>query len=146
MKRCQFLAADEARKFVTDGVTILTHGHTLAAKRVILNAADEGKLKRLYVTQMTDYQTQRLKNEREKLIEELKAKGVETIEILSRAAAYVMERVDIVVCGAEAVVESGAVVSQLGTYSMAIAAHVHKERYLAFILQSLIETVKYLSE
>ena len=39
-----------------------------------------------------------------------------------------MERVDLVICGAEAVVESGAVVSQLGTYSMAIAAHVHKER------------------
>ena len=62
-----------------------------------------------------------------KLIDELKSRGVETIHILSRAAAYVMERVDLVICGAEAVVESGAVVSQLGTYSMAIAAHVHKE-------------------
>ena len=41
-----------------------------------------------------------------------------------------MERVDVVICGAEAVVESGAVVSQLGTYSMAIAAHVHKVNLL----------------
>ena len=67
-----------------------------------------------------------------KLIEELKSRGVETVHILSRAAAYVMERVDLVICGAEAVVESGAVVSQLGTYSMAIAAHVHKERDTRF--------------
>ena len=37
-----------------------------------------------------------------------------------------MERVDIVLLGAEAVVESGAVVSAMGSYGIAIAAHVHK--------------------
>ena len=51
-----------------------------------------------------------------------------------------MERVDLVICGAEAVVESGAVVSQLGTYSMAIAAHVHKERDTRFKTPFLNQT------
>ena len=37
-----------------------------------------------------------------------------------------MERVDIVLLGAEAVVESGGVVSAMGSYGIAIAAHVHK--------------------
>jgi len=129
MRSCQHRAADECRKFIPDGATILTHGHTLAACHVILNACKQGKLKRLYVTEMTSDQTTRLKNERSKLIDELKSRGVETVHILSRAAAYVMERVDVVICGAEAVVESGAVVSQLGTYSMAIAAHVHKKPF-----------------
>ena len=52
--------------------------------------------------------------------------GVECYEILTRSAAYVMERVDIVLLGAEAVVESGGVVSAMGSYGIAIAAHVHK--------------------
>ena len=68
MRSCQFRAAEEARKFVPDGATILTHGHTLAATNVILNACEQGKLKRLYVTEMTSDQTPRLKNERSKAL------------------------------------------------------------------------------
>ena len=61
MRSCQHRAADECRKFIPDGATILTHGHTLAACHVILNACKQGKLKRLYVTEMTSDQTTRLK-------------------------------------------------------------------------------------
>ena len=127
MNWCQEKAAKEAAKFIPDGSTILTHGYTLAAARVLRDACTGGKLKRLYITALVGHESERVTEQRSKLLAELESKGVETIEILSRAAAYVMERVDMVICGAEAVVESGAVVSQLGTYSMAIAAHVHKE-------------------
>ena len=61
MRSCQYRAADECRKFIPDGATMLTHGHTLAATHVILNACKQGKLKRLYVTEMTSDQTTRLK-------------------------------------------------------------------------------------
>lgn len=41
---------------------------------------------------------------------------------LDAAAAYVMERVDIVLVGAEGVVENGGIVNKLGTYQLALAA------------------------
>ena len=60
---------------------------------------------------------------------ELREKGVECYEILSRAVAYVMERVDIVLIGAEAVVESGSVISGIGSYGIAVLADVHKKPF-----------------
>lgn len=38
---------------------------------------------------------------------EMKNSGVECYEVLTRSVAYLMERVDLVLIGAEAVVESG---------------------------------------
>ena len=151
MKTCRSKAANEAKKFIPDGATILTHGHSRAVvevvrvrlltfympfvSRSIQQASSEGKLKRLYVTKMTngsDAMTNLIEEMRFEMNENLNSKimfrknGVECYEILTRSAAYVMERVDIVLLGAEAVVESGAVVSAMGSYGIAIAAHVHK--------------------
>jgi len=121
MKTCRSKAANEAKKFIPDGATILTHGHSRAVVEVVRQASSEGKLKRLYVTKMTNGSDAMVN-----LLEEMRKNGVECYEILTRSAAYVMERVDIVLLGAEAVVESGAVVSAMGSYGIAIAAHVHK--------------------
>ena len=41
-------------------------------------------------------------------MDEMKKGGVECYEVLTRSVAYLMERVDLVLIGAEAVVESGA--------------------------------------
>ena len=70
MKTCRSKAANEAKKFIPDGATILTHGHSRAVVEVvrvrllaiyglfvsffIQQASSEGKLKRLYVTKMTN--------------------------------------------------------------------------------------------
>jgi len=42
--------------------------------------------------------------------------------VLDSAMAYVMERVDLVIVGAEGVVENGGIINKVGTYAMAIAA------------------------
>jgi hypothetical protein len=48
--------------------------------------------------------------------------GVPTTLILDSGAAYAMERVDMVLTGAEAVVENGGIVNKLGTYQIALCA------------------------
>lgn len=52
--------------------------------------------------------------------------------ILDTGVAYVMERVDMVLCGAEGVVESGGIINNLGTYQIAVVARAfHKPVYVA---------------
>ncbi|EKD05403.1 hypothetical protein A1Q2_00305 [Trichosporon asahii var. asahii CBS 8904] len=48
--------------------------------------------------------------------------GIPCTVILDSAVGYVMERVDMVLLGCEAVVESGALVSSVGTYQVALVA------------------------
>jgi translation initiation factor eIF-2B subunit alpha len=45
--------------------------------------------------------------------------------VLDSGVGYVMERVDMVLVGAEGVVESGGVINKLGTYTVALAAKAH---------------------
>lgn len=48
--------------------------------------------------------------------------GIPCTVVLDSAVGYVMERVDMVLLGCEAVVESGALVSSVGTYQVALIA------------------------
>ena len=111
MKKCRQKAANEARKFIPDGATILTHGHSRAVVEVVKvrfhslcvlkhfkflffkQASEEGKLKRLYVTKMTNGDGTMVE-----LIQDLKERGVECYEILTRSVAYVMEVTYILMC------------------------------------------------
>lgn len=52
----------------------------------------------------------------------LTAAGIPCTVVLDSAVGYVMERVDMVLLGCEAVVESGALVSSVGTYQVALIA------------------------
>ena len=54
MKCCRGKAANEAKKFIPDSASILTHGHSRAVKDVLMNAHVEGKIKRIYYTKATD--------------------------------------------------------------------------------------------
>ena len=47
---------------------------------------------------------------------------IPTTVVLDSAVGYVMERADLVMVGAEGVVENGGIVNKMGTYAMAIAA------------------------
>jgi translation initiation factor 2B subunit (eIF-2B alpha/beta/delta family) len=63
---------------------------------------------------------------------ELTAVGIPVTLILDTGVAYVMERVDMVLCGAEGVVESGGIINNLGTYQIAVVARAfHKPVYVA---------------
>lgn len=52
--------------------------------------------------------------------------------ILDSAVAYTMDEVDMVLVGADGVVESGGIINVIGTYQIAIVAHsMNKPVYIA---------------
>ena len=56
------------------------------------------------------------------MLEKLRKSGIEVELILDSAVASVMDRVDAVLVGAEAVVENGGIVNKIGTYTIALIA------------------------
>eukprot|EP00959_Pyramimonas_sp_CCMP1952_P281229 5878985-Pyramimonas_sp.AAC.1 len=54
-----------------------------------------------------------------RMAEELIAGGIPTTLVLDSAAAYMMERVDMVLIGSEGVVENGGIINKIGTFQIA---------------------------
>lgn len=69
----------------------------------------------------------------------LTAAGIPCTVVLDSAVAYIMERVDLVLVGSEAVVESGGLVSSVGTYQTALVAKALQKPFYA-----LAESYKFL--
>lgn len=61
----------------------------------------------------------------------LREHGIPTEVILDSAVAYFMDKADMVLVGAEGVVENGGLINAVGTYQLAILAHVHKKPFYA---------------
>lgn len=57
---------------------------------------------------------------------ELRHSGVPVTVILDSAVAYKMGEVSMVLVGAEGVAESGGIINKLGTYQIALIAHVSR--------------------
>jgi translation initiation factor eIF-2B subunit alpha len=63
---------------------------------------------------------------------ELLSVGIPVTLILDSGVAYMMEKVDMVLVGAEGVVESGGIINMLGTYQAALVARtMNKPVYVA---------------
>ena len=54
--------------------------------------------------------------------EELEKAGIPSKVIFDAAVGFIMEKVDIVMVGAEGVAESGGIINKIGTYQMAVVA------------------------
>ncbi|ELU13833.1 hypothetical protein CAPTEDRAFT_222112 [Capitella teleta] len=105
-----------ASPFITDGATILTHSRSRVVQQVLKEATRAKRRFTVYVTQsMPDGAGKKMYND-------LTALGIPTILILDAAVGYIMEKVDMVLLGAEGVVESGGIINKIGTYSLAICA------------------------
>lgn len=66
------------------------------------------------------------------MTKELVAVGVPVKLIIDSAVAYTMEKVDLVLFGADGVVESGGIINMMGTYQTALVAHsMNKPVYVA---------------
>lgn len=68
-------------------------------------------------------------NTGEQMCEELEKAGIECTLILDSSIGYIMETVDIVMVGAEGVVESGGVINRIGTVTMALCAREMKKPF-----------------
>jgi len=110
--------ANSGHDFIRPGAVILTHGHSRVVSSLLIKAAAQTN---------THFEIIVLEGRPDasgaKAAARIFAKaGIPTTVVLDSAMAYVMERVDLVIVGAEGVMENGGIINKVGTYGMAIAA------------------------
>ncbi|KAL9250316.1 Translation initiation factor eIF2B subunit alpha-like protein [Drosera capensis] len=115
-----------SQDFVFDGCTILVHGFSRVVLEILKLAAQNKKLFRVFCTEgRPDRTGLRFSNEMAKLDVPVKL-------VIDSAVAYSMEEVDMVLVGADGVVESGGIINMMGTYQIALVAHsMNKPVYVA---------------
>lgn len=108
--------AKTAAPFIVDGCQILTHSKSRVVLQTMKEAAKSNKRFTVYVTHSSP------DNSGTQMCQELEAANIPCTLILDSAVGYVMEQVDMVMVGAEGVVESGGIINKVGSYTMAMCS------------------------
>lgn len=116
--------AELAVGFIKDGSVILTHSYSRVVMQTLLLAHERKRIS-VFVTEA------RPRGLGIKTAEALTAAGVPSTVILDSAVAYVMEKVDFVLVGSEAVVESGGLINAVGSNQIAIIAKAANKPFYA---------------
>lgn len=95
---------------------ILTHSRSRVVLETLVLAANSNKRFHVFVTHSSNDDDGR------DMCRSLEAAGIECTLILEAAIGYIMETIDLVMCGAEGVVESGGIINRIGTFTMALCA------------------------
>eukprot|EP00986_Skeletonema_menzelii_P005519 scaffold2043_cov149-Skeletonema_menzelii.AAC.5 len=103
--------------FVREGSVVLTHGRSRVVESLLLRAAlvERKRFRVMVLEGRPDAAGAKSARTYEK-------NGIPTTVVLDSAMGYVMERVDMVIVGAEGVVENGGVVNKVGTFSLGVMA------------------------
>ncbi|RUS21271.1 hypothetical protein BC937DRAFT_93129 [Endogone sp. FLAS-F59071] len=99
-------AAETGSQFIRDNAVILVHSYSRIVMRLLERAAAQNKRFKVYVTES------RPTSEGLTAAAALRASGIPATVILDSAVGYVMDKVDLVLVGAEGVVENGGVINQ----------------------------------
>ncbi|NWZ43598.1 EI2BA factor, partial [Brachypodius atriceps] len=103
--------------FIRDGAQILTHAYSRVVLRVLEAAVESKKRFRVYVTESQPDEAGRVFINLVFIL-----LNIPVIVILDAAVGYIMEKVDLVLVGAEGVVESGGIINKIGTNQIAVCA------------------------
>jgi translation initiation factor eIF-2B subunit alpha len=103
--------------FVREGSVVLTHGRSRVVESLLLRAAlvEKKRFRVMVLEGRPDAAGAKSARTYEK-------NGIPTTVVLDSAMGFVMERVDMVIVGAEGVVENGGVVNKVGTFSLGVMA------------------------
>jgi translation initiation factor eIF-2B subunit alpha len=112
-----------ADPFIRDGLVILTYGYSRVVLTVLLRALAQDKRFRVVVSESRPDGAGVL------TARKLGEAGIPVTLTTDNAMAHLMHKVDMVLVGAEAVVENGGIVSRIGTYGIAIMAQAHKKAF-----------------
>lgn len=109
------------RHFIRDGTTILTNGGSRVVGALLKKAAESStiRFRVIYVMSPSRAADSPLGHQ---IVSELRALNVPIATIPDSAVAYSLGKVDMVIVGAEGVVENGGIISRLGTYQMGLLA------------------------
>ncbi|NXX86541.1 EI2BA factor, partial [Urocolius indicus] len=124
---CRNKIAKLCHPFVRDGARILTHAYSRVVLRVLEAAVESKKRFSVYVTESQPDQAGQLQTcalffNRQKMAKALRKLNIPVTVILDAAVGYIMEKVDLVLVGAEGVVESGGIINKIGTNQIAVCA------------------------
>ncbi|KFO23513.1 Translation initiation factor eIF-2B subunit alpha [Fukomys damarensis] len=130
--------ADLCHTFIKDGARILTHASSRVVLRVLEAAVAAKKRFHVYITEsQPDLSGQVpptlqaaegqpvLQGDRDadkKMAKALCHLNVPVTVVLDAAVGYIMEKADLVIVGAEGVVENGGIINKIGTNQMAVCA------------------------
>jgi translation initiation factor eIF-2B subunit alpha len=103
--------------FRNDAQNVLVHGYSLSVAQILLVQKQAQKRITAYVTTAHPF------DDGKRMLEALTSAGIYCIEVPDAAVYHVMDQIDFVVLGAEAVVENGGVVNRMGTAQVACVAH-----------------------
>ncbi|GLJ54411.1 hypothetical protein SUGI_1168590 [Cryptomeria japonica] len=103
--------------FIVDGRRILVHGFFRVVLPLLMMTSSNGKHFSVFCIEG------RPDNTGIEMTKELVAVGVPVKFIIDSAVAYTLEKVDLVLFGADGVVESGGIINMMGTYQTALVAH-----------------------
>ncbi|KTF86120.1 hypothetical protein cypCar_00012347 [Cyprinus carpio] len=109
--------------FIKDGAKILTHSSSRVVLKVLENAAADNKRFTVYVTESQPDSAGK------RMAQKLRKLNIPVMVVLDAAVGYIMEKVDLVIVGAEGVVESGGVINKIGTYQMAVCSKAHNKPF-----------------
>lgn len=109
--------AELGQEFIQDGQIVLVHGRSRVVSALLIKAAT------LY---HKHFEIILLEGRPDaggtKVAKEFTDAGIPCTIVLDSAMGYVMERVDLVVVGAEGVVENGGIVNKIGTFALGVVA------------------------
>ncbi|NWY98851.1 EI2BA factor, partial [Loxia curvirostra] len=108
--------------FIRDGARILTHAYSRVVLRVLEAAVESKKRFSVYVTESQPDEAGQVFFNRQKMAKALRKLNIPVTVILDAAVGYIMEKVDLVLVGAEGVVESGGIINKIGTNQIAVCA------------------------
>lgn len=112
------------RRFVGDGTVVLTNGGSRVVGALLKAAAEErdGSVRFRVIHVQSSSPGAGTAGEGQAIVRQLRQMGVPVATISESAVAYSMGKVDVVIVGAEGVVENGGIISRLGTYQIGVLA------------------------
>jgi ribose 1,5-bisphosphate isomerase len=103
-------------KRITDGSRVLTHCHSSAVSQILRTAKEEGISYELYLTETRPRYQGRI------TAREMSEYGVKAMMIVDSAVRTILNQVDLVLVGSDALTSEGNVINKIGTSLIALAA------------------------
>jgi translation initiation factor eIF-2B subunit alpha len=113
--------ASFGKHFIRDGATVLTNGGSRVVGALLRRAAESSTM-RFKVIHVLPPENSSDYREGHQTVADLRAHNVPVATIPDSAVAYSLGKVDMIIVGAEGVVENGGIISRLGTYQLGLLA------------------------
>ena len=108
--------AEIGSRRIREGTTVLTHCHSSTVTYVLRKARENGKSFEVFCTETRPFLQGRI------TARELVEAGIKTTLIVDSAARFFMNKIDMVIVGADAITSEGNVINKIGTSMIALAA------------------------